>query len=264
LETLLKVLLLSTLAGVVGMGLGGLIAACFKKFTPKTMCWLLSFAGGVMLSIVFFELLPESIEYGGFPAAIAGLVMGVIVVLILNLVLDRVTIKNGDNLDAHISKAGINHENKLVGNPRLLRSGIVMLLAIALHNLPEGMAVGAATVSNLHSGAILTIIIMIHCIPEGMAIAVPLIGGGISRGKAVALTALSGVPAVIGGVLGMLIGEMGDIPLALALAGAGGAMLYVVFAEILPQAAIISKSRFTAFAALIGAFVGLLLTMIPH
>jgi len=263
-EMLLWVLLLSTLAGVVGMGLGGLIAACFKKLTPKTMCWLLSFAGGVMLSIVFFELLPESIEYGGFPAAIAGLVIGVIVVLILNMTLDKVTIKNGDNLDAHISKAGINHENKLVGNPRLLRSGIVMLLAIALHNLPEGMAVGAATVSNLHSGIILTIIIMIHCIPEGMAIAVPLIGGGISRGKAVALTALSGVPAVIGGVLGMLIGEMGDIPLALALAGAGGAMLYVVFGEILPQSAIISKSRFTAFAALIGAFVGLLLTMIPH
>jgi len=256
----MEILLLTTMVGIVGMGLGGLIAALLGNVSSKVMCWMLSFAGGVMISIVCFELIPEGIELGGMAVTILGLVLGIIIVMGFHHLLDRMTMKNGGNLDDHIAQAGIHHENKFIGNPRLLKSGMIMLVAIALHNLPEGIAIGAAGTHDLGLGVVLAVIIMLHCIPEGMAIAAPLIGGGISKMKAVVLTTLSGIPTIIGGAIGMFIGGISDIALALALAGAGGAMLYVVFGEILPQSSIITKSRFTTVAALIGILVGLLIT----
>ncbi|MCL2569549.1 MAG: ZIP family metal transporter [Oscillospiraceae bacterium] len=256
----MDIILLTALAGIVGMGLGGLVAALFGNISPKVMCWMLSFAGGVMISVVSFELIPEGIELAGMTIAVIGLILGIAVVAVLNRVLDRVTIKDGDNLEAHISGAGTYHESGLVGKPALLRSGIIMLVAISLHNLPEGIAIGAAGTHDIRLGVILAVVIMLHCIPEGMAIGAPLIGGGMSRGKAVALTALSGVPTMIGGAIGMLIGGISDVALALALTGAGGAMFYVVFGELLPQSTLITKSRYTTFAALLGIVVGLLIT----
>ena len=256
----MEILLLTAMAGIVGMGLGGLVSALLGNISPKTMCWVLSFAGGVMISVVSFELIPEGIELAGTGITVLGLILGVAVVTVLNRLLDRITIKNGDSFEAHISQAGHYHENSLVANPALLRSGVIMLGAIALHNLPEGIAIGAAGTHDLRMGINLALVIMLHCIPEGMAIGGPLIGGGISKGKAVALTALSGVPTIIGGAIGIWVGGISDTALALALTGAGGAMFYVVFGEILPQSSIITKSRFTTFAALLGILVGLLLT----
>jgi len=260
----MEILLLTALVGVVGMGLGGLIAALLGNVSSKVMCWMLSFAGGVMISIVCFELIPEGIELGGMVVTILGLIFGIVIVMCFHRLLDRITIKSGGNLDDHIEKIGIHHENEFIGNPRLLKSGVIMLVAIALHNLPEGIAIGAAGTHDIGLGVVLAIIIMLHCIPEGMAIAAPLIGGGISRVKAVALTTLSGVPTILGGAIGMLVGNISDIALALALTGAGGAMLYAVFGEILPQSSIITKSRFTTIAALGGIIVGLLITSLNH
>ena len=256
----MQIILLTAMAGILGMGLGGLVSALLGNVSPKTMCWVLSFAGGVMISVVSFELIPEGIELAGMPVAIIGLILGAAVVAALNRVLDKATISNGDSLEAHISQAGVYHENNLVGKPALLRSGIIMLVAISLHNLPEGIAIGAAGVHDIRMGIVLAIVIMLHCIPEGMAIGAPLIGGGMPKIKAVALTALSGVPTIIGGAIGMLVGGISDTTLALALTGAGGAMFYVVFGEILPQSSIITKSRFTTFAAMFGIIVGLLIT----
>ena len=256
----MEILLLTAMAGIVGMGLGGLVSALLGNISPKTMCWVLSFAGGVMISVVSFELIPEGIELAGMPVAIVGIILGIAVVAILNRLLDKATIKTGDNLETHISEAGVYHTSSLVSKPALMRSGIIMLVAISLHNLPEGIAIGAAGVHDIRMGIVLAIVILLHCIPEGMAIGAPLIGGGMSRGKVVGLTALSGVPTIIGGAVGMFLGGISDVALALALTGAGGAMFYVVFGEILPQSSIITKSRFTTFAALIGIVVGLLIT----
>ena len=256
----MEILLLTAIAGIVGMGLGGIVSAILGNVSPKVMCWMLSFAGGIMIGIVCFELIPEGLALGGMASVTIGLVLGIFIVMLLNRVLDRITKTNGDSLEAHINQAGINHENKFIGNPLLLRSGIIMLAAIALHNLPEGIAIGAVGTHDMRMGVILAIVIMFHCIPEGMAVATPLIGGGITKTKAVVLTALSGTTTIIGGAIGILIGGISDITLALALASAGGAMLYVVFGEIFPQSILITKSRFTTFAALIGLLAGLLLT----
>ena len=136
-----------------------------------------------------------------------------------------------------------------------------MSCAIALHNVPEGMTIGASYASNdgvMGSAAlILAVLIGLHNIPEGMAVSVPLISGGMRKGKAVLITALSGVPTILGALLGYLIGDIGILGLALSLGFASGAMLYVVFGEILPQAILMYHSKLPAFSAIIGMLVGL-------
>ena len=109
------------------------------------------------------------------------------------------------------------------------------------------------------SALILAVLIGLHNIPEGMAVSVPLIGGGMGKGKAVLLTALSGVPTIIGALLGYAIGEMSVVGLAVSLGFASGAMLYVVFGEIIPQAILMYHSKLPAFSVIFGMLVGLLI-----
>ena len=138
-----------------------------------------------------------------------------------------------------------------------------MASAIALHNVPEGMTIGAAYASNngvMGSAAImLAILIGLHNIPEGMAVAVPLIAGGTSKWKAVLITASSGIPTIAGALLGYLLGEIGPLGLSMSLGFASGAMLYVVFGEILPQAILMYRSKLPAFSAIGGILVGLII-----
>jgi len=90
-----------------------------------------------------------------------------------------------------------------------------------------------------------------------MAISVPLISGGMNKSKAVLITALSGASTIIGALLGYLLGEIGALGLAMSLGFASGAMLYVVFGEILPQAILMYHSKLPAFSAIAGMLVGL-------
>ena len=138
-----------------------------------------------------------------------------------------------------------------------------MACALALHNVPEGMTIGAAYASNngaLGGAAIvLAILIGLHNIPEGMAVSVPLISGGMPKWKAVLVTASSGIPTIVGAVLGYMIGDIGAMGLALSLGFASGAMLYVVFGEILPQAILMYHSKLPAFFAILGILAGMLI-----
>ena len=145
----------------------------------------------------------------------------------------------------------------------LFVAGIVMACAIALHNVPEGMTIGAsyASTDSVLTGAslILASLIGLHNIPEGMAVAVPLVSGGMKRRMAVFITALSGAPTIIGAVLGYWLGDIGPLGLALSLSFASGAMLYVVFGEIMPQAILMYRSKLPTFSITLGIMVGLLM-----
>ena len=267
-------LLTTAIAGVMGTGLGGLIGAVLQKDSNRTVSLLLSFAGGVMLSVVCFDLVTEAIETNvGILTVIGAIALGVAVIFLLNHLIDRKTNpevphidenhpKTADDLDElihsdHLEQHYAKHDNKF----SLFIAGIVMASAIALHNVPEGMTIGASYASNdgvMGSAAlVLAILIGLHNIPEGMAVSVPLISGGMSRVKAVLITAASGIPTIIGALLGYLLGEIGALGLALSLGFASGAMLYVVFGEILPQAILMYHSKLPAFSAIVGMLVGL-------
>ncbi len=271
----IETLILTTaIAGVVGTGFGGLIGATLQKDSNRVVSLLLSFAAGVMMSVVCFDLITEAIETGVGVFIVSGAVMlGVAVIYLLNYQIDRKTNpevphidanhpKTADDLDElihsdHLKQHQANKDNKF----SLFIAGIVMASAIALHNVPEGMTIGASYASNdgvMGSAAlVLAILIGLHNIPEGMAVSVPLISGGMGKVKAVLITAASGIPTIIGALLGYLLGDIGAMGLALSLGFASGAMLYVVFGEIMPQAILMYHSKLPAFSAIAGILVGL-------
>ena len=267
------------IAGVVGTGLGGIIGALLQKDSNRTVSLLLSFAGGVMLSVVCFDLVVEAIDTNaGIFMVIIAVALGVAITYFLNYLIDRKTTpeiphidanhpKTADDLDELIHSDHLNHhyarnDNKL----SLFVAGIVMACAIALHNVPEGMTIGASYASNngvMGSAAlILAVLIGLHNIPEGMAVSVPLISGGMKKVKAVLITAASGIPTILGALLGYLLGEIGPMGLTLSLGFASGAMLYVVFGEIMPQSILMYHSKLPAFSTIIGMLVGILIIFV--
>ena len=268
--------LATAIAGVAGTGLGGLIGALLQKNSNRIVSLLLSCAGGVMLSVVCFDLVVEAIETEvGILTVIGAIALGVAVTFGLNHWIDRKTNhelphqnenhpKTADDLDELIHSDHLEHHySKNDSKLSLFVAGIVMACAIALHNVPEGMTIGASYASNdgaMGSAAlVLAIIIGLHNIPEGMAVSVPLITGGMKKVKAVLITAASGIPTILGALLGYLLGEIGPLGLCMSLGFASGAMLYVVFGEILPQSILMYHSKLPAFSAIAGILVGLLI-----
>ena len=268
-------LLATTLAGVVGTGIGGLIGALLQKNSNRVVSLLLSFAGGVMLSVVCCDLVIEAVETEvGIWIVVAAVAVGVAVTYLLNYLIDLKTNpevahidenhpKTADDLDELIHSDHLKHHQAEKGNKMgLFVAGVVMACAIALHNVPEGMTIGASYASNDavlgNAALLLAVLIGLHNIPEGMAVSVPLISGGMGKAKAVLITAASGIPTVLGALLGFALGEIGAIGLAMSLGFASGAMLYVVFGEILPQSILMYHSKLPAFSTIVGILVGLI------
>jgi len=261
-----QIVYFSVLAGVCGTGLGGLLAVLLGKRSPLLTCWVLSFAAGVMVSIVGFGLLPEAIELTDVWRAILGLIIGIVVIMNLNRLVDALTEKRAQQArhgKVHETHEELYHEKMLLTQKKnMLRSGLIMLAAIGVHNIPEGLAIGAGGQHNIEMGTLLALMIALHNVPEGMAIAAPLVAGGMGRGKTILLTALSGAPTVLGCLLGLWVGNISQIAIALSLSAAGGAMLYVVFGEIIPQSVVMTKDRTATVVTLFGIIAGLLISSV--
>ena len=269
-------ILTTAIAGVGGTGLGGIVGTLLQKDSKRIASILLSFAAGVMLSIVCFDLATEAVETGvGVFVVVLSIAFGVAVIYLLNYIIDLKTNpevahidanhpKTADDLDELIHSDHYEYHHAESGNKfALFLAGVVMATAIALHNVPEGMTIGAAYASDdgVMGGAaiVLAVLIGLHNIPEGMAVSVPLVAGGMEKWKAVLITASSGIPTILGALLGYLLGELGALGLALSLGFASGAMLYVVFGEILPQAILMYRSKLPAFSAIFGILVGMVI-----
>ena len=113
--------------------------------------------------------------------------------------------------------------------------------------------------SRLRRTTMLVLAVTLHNIPEGMAVAVPLISGGMPKARSVIVTALTGFPTILGALLGFTVGAMGPTALALSLSFASGAMLYVVFGELLPESILMWRSKVPAAATIIGMLTGLVI-----
>lgn len=275
------VVIITAVAGVGGTGMGGLVGALFKNDSEKSVSFLLSFAAGVMLSVVCFDLLAEAVTLRSGLLHVfltAGMVsVGYGVIFILNFFIDKSANhevahidsehpKTADQLSELIHSDHYEEHKKKNTMSSLLIGGLVMACAIALHNMPEGMVIGTSYASespsdfsSISGGLILAVVIGLHNIPEGMSVSVPLIAGGMSKTKAVLLTAVTGAPTIIGAIIGYSLGSLGPMSLALSLSFASGAMLYVVFGELLPEAILMWRSKLPALGMLIGLLAGMVM-----
>ncbi len=255
---------LTTVTGVVGTGIGGLAGVYIHRKSDRSIHLLLSYASGIMLSIVCFDLIPDALEADSarptfhLGLTLLGLAGGALLVYLLNKLIER---KTGV---AHTHEHGGHHHggHGAADRASLRQAGFVMAAAIAVHNITLGMSIGAPYAdASTHTGAALTLALMIgiHNIPEGMSVVVPLIGGGLSAVRAVILTALCGTPIILGAVLGYLIGDIGPTGLSLSLGVASGAMLFVIFGEIMPEAMFGQHRKLPTFFVLFGIMTGLLI-----
>lgn len=278
-SVVLWIIVVTFISGVLGTGLGGLVGSIAKRDSSRIVSLFLSFAGGVMLSIVCFDLVSEALSPDGevelsfLFLTIVGLLLGYAVVYILNQIIDERTnheVKHidenhpatADDLNELIHSDHYNHHRESGNWHEMFIAGIIMACAIALHNLPEGMVIGvsytgAANVMD-RAGLVMAIVIGLHNIPEGMAVSVPLISGGMPKWRAVLVTAASGAPTIIGALIGYALGGLGSVALCLALSFAAGAMIYVVFGELIPEAILMWRSKAPALAILVGMIVGLI------
>ena len=279
------IIIITFIAGVVGTGLGGAIGAILNGKSSKHVSLLLAFAGGVMLSVVCFDLMETALDSFNTKATTSVLLVclaitaGYIIVWGLNGLIDNYTNKEiahvkdnhpktADDLNELIHSDHYQYHKE--SNTQLFAAGLVMICAIALHNFPEGVVIGVSYAKEVDlanvlfsgSGFIMAIIIGLHNIPEGMAVSVPLISGGMNKTKAVLLTALSGSPTIIGAVFGYMLGGLGPISLLASLGIASGAMLYVILGELLPEAILMYKSKLPALSTFIGILVGFILVNI--
>lgn len=246
-STILIVSLIGLLVGTIGTGLGGAVALLFRRPGEGTLSLMLALSAGLMLAVVFMDLAAEAFRVAPFFWGAAGIVTGVAFIACLDLVLP------------HFHGAGGEGEGT-----RYLRTGLLLGLGIAMHNLPEGLAIGAGYAHAQSLGAGIAILIGLQNLPEGVAMSVPLCMGGVCRRRVLGASILAGVPMGLGALLGIAFGALSPKILALALGFAGGAMLYITCDEMIPEAQRQAKGHSGTFGIVAGAVIGMAISAALH
>ena len=237
-------LVLLTALGVGGATIiGAVIGFLFKNISHRFSDIVLSFAAGVMLAAAVLGLILPAVEYGGkwgLPITVAGILVGAV---FLNLI---------DKLVPHLHKMAENeseepHRNKNLGKVMLF------VLAIAIHNLPEGIAAGVGFGSgNVSQALVIAGGIALQNVPEGMVIIGPMLAAGVKPSKTFLIAAGTGLVEVVGTLIGFFSVSVAGAILPFALAFAGGTMLYVISDEMIPETHAHGSERGATFALLFG------------
>lgn len=243
------VVLLTLTTGMGGLAIGGSLALLVRQESPRITSALPGFTAGLMLCIVCFDMIPEAMEAAGtYYLPPIFLAAGFLITVMLNGWIEHHMNHEGQRHHSH----GCNHHNMQV-------AGVILATAVAVHNFPIGLVIGTSVaIEGINSTSLLAALtIGLHNIPEGMSIAVPFLNGGSKARSAIGIASLSGLPTVIGALTGYLVGNMTQIALAVAMSLAGGAMLYVTFFELLPDAYRHGRTKWATFAIVLGFVVGI-------
>ncbi len=155
---MLQTSLLGLFFGTVGTTIGGLIGIISKRNSNKFISFILSFASGLMLSIVCFNLIPEAMETSNIYTTILGISLGVVIMILCDIVVKNIFNQKTNELQQNT----VQQKN----NNSLLKTGIIITLGIALHNIPEGLAIGSGFETSAKLGLSLAIAICMHDVPE--------------------------------------------------------------------------------------------------
>jgi ZIP family zinc transporter len=241
--------LASILAGLA-TGVGALPALFFKDISQKLFNSLLGAAAGVMLAATAFSLLVPGMDYGeqiwpgkGLLIVSAGMLLGA---LFLHF---------ADEKLPHLHFDAVADESL-----DSLQKISLFIVAITIHNFPEGMSVGVSFGSgDMKNGFVLAIAIALQNLPEGLAVALPLVGLGYNKWKAVAIATLTGLVEPVGGLLGITMVTIFSSVLPIAMGFAAGAMLFVISEEIIPETHAKGRSRIATFSLMVGFIIMMIL-----
>lgn len=222
--------ILGSIVGAVGTVIGGLLALLIGKRATEPRPFL-AFAGGMMVAVVFFDMLLESEELGGMVRMCIGAAAGGIFFALADPIINRSE------------------------EPSLYSTGILVLVGIALHNLPEGLAVGSSLVESEQIALALSLLMLVHNIPEGVAVCLPLRLSGVKIRRVLVLAVLTGLPTAVGSMIGTAIGSISREMISFCISFAGGAMLYISLKELIPAA-----GKHKVFWSLMGLCVGFFMT----
>ncbi len=230
--------------------IGALPALFFKNISKRLFSCMLGAAAGVMLAATAFSLLVPGIDFGnqiwpgkGLWVVSAGMMIGA--------------------LFLHFADKRLPHlhfDSDVENNFDSLQKISLFIIAITLHNFPEGMSVGVSFGSgDINKGLVLSIAIALQNLPEGLAVALPLIGLGYNKWKAVGIATLTGLVEPVGGFLGVTMVTLFSEILPIAMGFAGGAMLFVICEEIIPETYVNGRSRTATFSLMIGFIIMMIL-----
>lgn len=244
-------IVLLTALGVGGATvMGAIIGFCFKKIDEKWNDGILGFAAGIMLATAILGLILPSVEQAGKSGiwmTIAGVLCGA---LFLNF---------ADRLTPHLHHlTGVKEEEHK--NNAHLNKVMLFVMAIAIHNLPEGLAAGVGVGSgDMGNAMTIALGIALQNIPEGMVIISPMILSGVSKKRTFFIALLTGFVEVLGTFIGYFAAGISEAVLPFCLAFAGGTMLYVISDEMIPETHSHGYERLATYALLIGFLVMLVL-----
>ena len=242
-------LVLITAIGVGGATIfGSLIGFMFKKISHKFSDIILSFAAGVMLAAAVLGLILPSLEYGGKWG---------ILITVVGIFVGAVSLNLIDRLVPHLHKmGGVDIETHKNSN---LDKVLLFVTAIAIHNLPEGIAAGVGFGSGDTTQALLIAGgIALQNVPEGMVIIGPMLAAGVSPKKTFLCAMATGLVEVVGTLIGYFAVSVASVILPFALAFAGGTMLYVISDEMIPETHAHGSERGATYALLVGFCVMLI------
>ena len=236
-------MVLLTALGVGGATvIGSLLGFFFKKMTHRFSDIVLSFAAGVMLSAAILGLILPSLEYGGkygLLITIPGVFAGALCLNLIDKIVPHLHKMIGPDIESH------QNQN--------LSKVLLFVLAIAIHNLPEGIAAGVGFGSgNTNQALMIAGGIALQNIPEGMVIIGPMLSAGVTPKKTLICALITGLVEVVGTLIGYFAVSIASAILPFALAFAGGTMLYVVSDEMIPETHAHGSERGATYALLVG------------
>ena len=238
-------IVLLTALGVGGASvIGAVLGFVFKKVSHKFSDVVLSFAAGVMLAAAIIGLILPSLDYGG-KAPLLVTVIGVFCGALLVNLMDRIV--------PHLHRlTGVDTENHPEKSKQLNKI-LLFVMAIAIHNLPEGIAAGVGFgTGNAMEALTIAGGIALQNIPEGMVIIGPMLSSGMSHGRTFFIALITGIVEVVGTLLGYFAVSLSSAILPFALAFAGGTMLYVISDEMIPETHAHGNEDASTYSLLVG------------
>lgn len=233
------IVIFASLLSLIGTMFGASIGIVIKKPSKRLIGNINGLAGGLMLSIIMLDLIPESIEKINLSNTIIFSIIGVFLIMLVDMT-------SGD-------------EGKVFRDSHT-KAAFMAAVGLMIHNFPEGIIMGAGFLANASLGMKMSLLIAIHDIPEGIAVSAPLMASRVKVSKILTYALITAFPTLIGAGLGMYIGNISDVVLGECLGIASGIMLYVVFGQMLPESLRLWRGKSVTISILFGLIVGLIIT----